>query len=154
MGHEMNTSDGIPSCTVLEYAAQGSVEVASVAVREHQVKWIGPRMTVPSSPILRGIAPETPNLWSPRGDLEPMMANEEEVVRSLIQPVKIPIEGDIPGKDTTKYFGWEFGNVQKRVPGVFELGDGLLVLSDLIIQSAYGIDVGLAVHSVFRPCQH
>jgi len=49
-----------------------------------------------------------------------------------------------------KYSGWGFGNVQRRVPSAFELDYDVLVLSDLVIQSAYGIDVDLAIHSVFR----
>ena len=65
----------------------------------------------PSSPILRGVSPETPNLWSPRGDLESMMANEEEVVRFLIQPIKVTLDGDVPMENITNDLRWEFGHV-------------------------------------------
>ena len=49
-----------------------------------------------------------------------------------------------------KDFGWGLGHVQKRVPDAFESDGGLLVLSDPFLQSAYGIEVDLAVHSVPR----
>ena len=65
----------------------------------------------PSSPILRSVSPETPKLRSVRRDLESMVANEEEVVRSLIQPIKVALEGDIPMKNIAKDFGWELGHV-------------------------------------------
>ena len=149
----MNKSDGISVCTVLEYVAHGGVEVPPVVVIEHQVEWSGPRTMTPSSPILRSVSPETPDLWSLRGDLKPMMANEKEVVRSLIKPVKVALEGDVPPENFAKYFGWELVHIQKQVPGAFELDDGSLVLSDLFLQSAYGIDVDLANHPIFRPRQ-
>ena len=78
----MDASDRIPGCTILEYVAQGGVEITVVAVItvQDQVEWNSPGTTAPSGPVLQGVAPETPNLRSPRGDLEPVMANEEEVV--------------------------------------------------------------------------
>ena len=78
----MSTSDVIPGGTVPEYVAQGGVEMtilAFIAVQD-QVEWSSPRTMGPSSPILRSTSPETPKVRSPRGDLEPVMANEEEVV--------------------------------------------------------------------------
>ena len=87
------------------------VQTCALPILEHQVEWSGPRAMAESSPILRGVTPETPNFRSPRGDLEPMMANEEEVVRSLIQLVKAALEGDVPMKNIAEDFRWELGHV-------------------------------------------
>ena len=83
------------------------------------------------------------------------MANEEEVVRSLVQSPEVTLEGDVPAENIAEYFGWELRNVQKRVPGAFEFDRGALVLRipDLLLQSTYGMNIGLAVHSAFWPCQ-
>ena len=94
-------------------------------------------MAIPSSPILRGITPETPNFRSLRSDFEPMVANKEEVVRSLIKSIEIALEGDVPMEKFAKDFGWDLGNAQKRVARAFEPDDNSLVLSDLLLQSAY-----------------
>ena len=81
-----------------------------------------------------------------------MVADEEEVVRSPIQSSEIMLGGDVPVENIAKNLRWELGNVLKRVPGAFELDNSLLMLSDLFLQSAYGI--GVAVHSIFRSCQN
>ena len=36
---------------------------------------------------------------------------------------------------------------------MFELDYNVLVFSGLVIQNAYGINIYLAIHSVFWPCQ-
>ena len=53
-------------------------------------------------------------------------------------------------EDLAEYFGWEFMNVQQRVPSAFELRDGYLVFSYLLIQSPYGFDIDLAAQPVFK----
>jgi len=89
---------------------------------------------MPSGPVLRSISPETPKLWGGRGDCEPVVANEEEVVRLFLEPIEITLGGDVPLEDTAEHFGWEFRNVQQRVSGAFEPRDSRLVLPDLLIQ--------------------
>jgi hypothetical protein len=142
----MNLSDSIPGGTILNHIEQGGVEAAigPIMAIQYQVEWSGPRTAIPSRPVLEGVAPETPKLWGARGDLGPVMANEEEVMGSLLQPAKFTLEGDIPTENIAKYFGWELGNVQQRVPSAFELDQGPLMLSDLFIQNQYGFDVDLA----------
>ena len=47
-----------------------------------------------------------------QGDFAPVMANEQEVVRSFFQPVEVVLEGDVRLEDLAKRFGWERGDVQ------------------------------------------
>jgi hypothetical protein len=100
---------------------------------------------VHSRPILESTPPETPNFWSARGHLEPVMANEQEVVRSFLQLVEVAREHDIPLKDVAEHFGRELVNVQQRVPSAFEVAQGFLVFLDLLVQSADPVDVSFAV---------
>ena len=150
----MNTSDGITGCTIPECIADRGIEISLLAIvaAQYKVERSGPRTAAPPGPIPGSVAPVTPKFRSPRGDFEPVVADEEEVVRSPIQSSEIMLGGDVPVENIAKNLGWELGNVQKRVPGAFELDDSLLMLSDLFLQSAYGI--GVAVHSIFRSCQH
>ena len=103
------------------------------------------------APILYRVAPEAPKLRSTRRDLEPVMANEEEVVRVLRQPAKVSIRNNVPSEDVPKDLGWEESrNVQQRVSGAFEMDYGLLVFFDLLIQRSYGIEVDLPVHRYYE----
>ena len=104
---------------------------------------------MPACPIHRGIAPETPNFGGAQGNLEPVMADEQEVARSFLQPVEVVPEGDITPEDIAQHFGWELGNVQQTVPSAFELDDDPLVLSDLLLQISDGFDVDLAAETIF-----
>ena len=65
------------------------------------------------------------------------------------------LEGDVPAENIAEHFRWKLGNIQKGVPDAFEFDRGALVLriSDLLLQSTYGMNIGLAVHSAFWPCQ-
>ena len=83
-----------------------------------------------------------------RGDLEPVVANEQEIAGSLLQLVEVALEHDIPMENLAKDFGWELGNVQQRISSAFKLDYGPLMLPDLLIQGPYGIDVGLATQPV------
>ena len=132
----MNSSDSIPSGTIPQYIAQGHVERVTITIdTQDQVERSGPRTMMPPRPVFEGVTPETPKLWGTRGDLEPMMTNEEKVVRFFLQPVKIIPEGDIPKENLAKHFGWELENVQQRVSSAFEICDDRLMLSDLFVQS-------------------
>jgi hypothetical protein len=59
--------------------------------------------SVPTCPIFNRIASEAPKLRGARGDLKPMVADEEEVVRSRRQPVKVSTRNDVPTENTPKY---------------------------------------------------
>ena len=72
-----------------------------------------------SCPVFAGVSSETPKFWSARGDLEPAMANEQEVARPLLQPAKFVFEDDVPTENIPKYFGEKLENVQQRVPSAF-----------------------------------
>jgi len=84
----------------------------------------------------------------PRGDLESVMANKQEVIRSLLQPIKVSLNGDVPTENIPEDFGQESGHVQQRVSSAFELYDGCLLLLDLLPQTLYGFDIDLAAQPV------
>jgi len=50
---------------------------------QHQVERSGSGSVMALLPILQGVSPETPKFWGARCNLEPMVANEEEVIRAL-----------------------------------------------------------------------
>ena len=95
-------------------------------------------------PISQVVTPKTPQLWGARGDLEPVMAHKQEVVRFVFQPAKICVEGDVPTENIPEDFRWKFGYIQKRVTSAFELDDCRLVLSNLLLQSPYRFYIGFA----------
>ena len=95
-------------------------------------------------PISQVIAPKTPQLWGARGDLEPVVADEQEIVRSLFRSSEICLEGGVPAEDVPEYFRWKSGHVQQRVTSTFEFDDCRLVLLDLLLQRSYRFDVGFA----------
>ena len=64
-------------------------------------------------------------------------------MRPLLQPVKVVFEGDVPTEDIAEHFGWELGNVQQRVSSTFEFDQDPLVLSDLLVQNPYGLEIDL-----------
>ena len=145
----MNPSNSISIGAILEDTGQGGVEKSVVVLDvQNQVERRGPRTIMPPRPILRVVSPEAPNLWGAQGDLGPVVANEEEVVRFFLQPVKVTLEGDVPTEDTAEYFGWEFRNVQQRVANAFEPGEGDLVLSYLLLHGQYGFGIDLALQPV------
>ena len=155
----MNPSYGVPRGTILECISQAFVETVPSEPRsveaalskspsaEYEIEWGRLMLKVPSCPIFQVITPETPNLWGARGDLEPVMAHQEEVVRSLLQPSKICLAGDIPTENFPEYFGRKSGHVQKRVPSAFEFDDCHLVPPDLLLQSPYRHDINFATQT-------
>ena len=68
-------------------------------------------MAMPTCPLHRSVAPETPNFGGVQSDLEPVVANEPEVARSFLQLAEVVLEGDVPLENIAKYFGWKLGNV-------------------------------------------
>ena len=91
-----------------------------------------------------------------RGDLEPMVADEEEVIRALLQSAelwKISTRNDVPTKDRPEdFWGYASGYVQQRVSGSFELEHISSPFLDLFLQFAYGVDVDLMTHAVRPDC--
>ena len=83
---------------------------------QNEVDRGGPGPLISSPPLFQGVTPETPKLRSVRGDLKPMMTNEEEVVGALPQSAKvwvISIRNDVPTKDEPEDFrGYARGDVQ------------------------------------------
>jgi len=84
-----------------------------------------------------------------RGNLVPVVANEEEVVRALQQPAKVSIRNDVLMENVSKYLGWEESlHVQQRVSDAFKLDYGPLVFLDLLVQFPDGIE-DFPVHLLF-----
>ena len=128
----MDASDGIPRGTILEFVVQGGIEFLVVAISrliQYQVERSSSGTRIPS-PVLEGVAAKTPKFWSTRGDLKPVVTNEQEVVGSFLQPAKVTLGDDIPTENFAKDFGWELGNVQQRVSRTFEF-------DNLFVQSPY-----------------
>ena len=74
--------DATPDC-VLEGFVKVGTRVAFVSI-QHQVEGSGSGKVVAFLPILQSVSPETPKFWGSRRDLEPVVANEEEVPRTLL----------------------------------------------------------------------
>ena len=105
----MNPPDSVSGGTILEYVEQGGVEGRIVVLyTQDQIEWSGPGTATPSCPVFGGVSPETPKLGSARGDVEPVTANEQEVVRFLLQPAEFAFEAGIPTENIPKYFRREF----------------------------------------------
>ena len=112
----MDASDGILGGTILEFVEQGGVGNLVVAIYrliQDQVEGSSSGMRGPPHPVLGDVTPKTPKFWSTRGDLEPMVTDEQEVVGLLTQPIKVILEGDVPMENLAEDFGWELGNVQQ-----------------------------------------
>ena len=66
---------------------QGVVESDRCGVErssfEYKIEWGRRMLKVSFHPISQVVAPETPKVLSTRGDLEPMVRNKQEVMRSL-----------------------------------------------------------------------
>ena len=58
-------------------------------------------MIVPR-PLLQSVTPKRPKFRGARGDLEPVVANEEEVVRAILHPEKVPSRDGVPTKYVAK----------------------------------------------------
>ena len=73
-----STPDRIP-----EGSIEGDPRVTLISV-QHQVEGADSRMAVAFLPVLQSVSPETPEFRGARCDFEPVMTNEEEVVRPLL----------------------------------------------------------------------
>ena len=83
----MNSAYGIlPNATsdrILEGFIEGGVGVALVFV-QYQVEGSSPGPAMAFRPILESISPEVPKFRSAICDLEPVVANKEEIVTALL----------------------------------------------------------------------
>ena len=88
----MNSSYGAlcdaSSDRILEGFIEGNARVAFASV-QHHVERSGSGTAMAFLPILQGVSPETPEFRGKRRNLEPVVTNEEEVVRALSQPVEV-----------------------------------------------------------------
>ena len=85
----MNLSYGILYDTSPDCVLEGFVEKVSrvgCILVQHQVEWSDSGTFMVFHPIPQGGSPEAPEFWGAGCDLEPMVANEEEVVTTLPQP--------------------------------------------------------------------
>jgi len=108
-------------------------------------------------PMVQSVSPETPKFWGSRSDLEPVVTNEEEIIRALLKPFGEPTihMAHLPDKPISEYVPQYFGryaggDVQQRVSGAFELDYVPFALFNLFLQDSYRVDVGLATHTGFR----
>ena len=109
---------------------------------------------VPFLPVLQSVAAVGPKLRSVGCDLEPMMANEEEVVRTLGKPIEMQLgvriwawPNEDPGKDISKDFWRDTGDVQQRVSSAFELDDVSVAVLYLPLQDSYRLCIDLQAHA-------
>ena len=134
---------------ILEGFIEGDMTAVSTFV-QHQVEGSGHRTAMTFLPILQSVAPETPKFRGARRNLEPMVANEEEIVGALLQPSETPVvlPDEAPGENVSQDFRWRArGYVQQRIPGAFELDYVSPALFNLLLQGSYRVDVGLMTHT-------
>lgn len=132
----------ISDCTSEGIVEKGSGIAPDSELVKHQVDRDSYGVMMAFPPFHQGVSPETPKLRSARSDLEPMVANEEEVVRVRMEAIEVRI-GRYPhapaldedvGKDAFKDFGRHaHGYVQQRIPGAFELDYVTLALFYLFL---------------------
>jgi len=87
VGHQADLSYGVlPDATpnrVLEGFVEEDTRVTFSPV-QHQVEGSGSGTVMAFPPVLQSVSPETPKFWGSRRDFEPVVANEEEIVRALL----------------------------------------------------------------------
>ena len=74
---------------ILEGFIEGGVGVIFIRI-QHQVEGCSSGTGMTFLPILQSVPPEAPEFRGERRTLEPVVANEEEVVRALLQPFDVP----------------------------------------------------------------
>lgn len=89
------------------------------------------------------------------GDFEPMMTNEDEVVRAPLGPhgvmMMVPFARNRTTKDAPKDFGrYSYGNVEGQVASSFELDHVPHPFFDFPLKVMYVAFVDLAAHTVRR----
>ena len=77
------TPDRVPEGFIEEDGGVGFVD------DQHQVEGRDSETIMTFLPILQSVSPEAPKFWGAGCDLEPVVADEEEVIRALLQSSKI-----------------------------------------------------------------
>ena len=81
---------------------------------QNEIEWSrDARAKIPFLSVLEVVAPEGPKPGSPRGDLEPVMTNEEEIARVFRHVIKGFLGRDVPTENVAEYLGWERRYVQE-----------------------------------------
>ena len=158
--HEMDLSYDIPRGMISERVLNGMVDKGlrscTRSIVQDQVYRGRLRMTTePLLPVLQSVSTVGPKLRGVGRDLEPMIANEEEVVRVLAEPIEVPVNAwswirpkEDPGKDISKdFWGHAGGYFQQRISGAFELDCVPLPFFYLPLQFSDQLDVGLLSHA-------
>ena len=70
-----------PDCILEGFIEGGGVAFISIV---HQVEWGGRGTVMAFLPVPERVSPETPKFRGVRCDLEPVVTNEEELVRALL----------------------------------------------------------------------
>jgi hypothetical protein len=102
---------------------------------------------VPSRQVPGVFTPEAPEFWSAQGDLEPVVANEQDIVRST----NSIIEHGVQMENFAKEFVRELVNFQWQVLGAFESDHGLnpdLSLPGLFVDIPGWIDIDFTTQPV------
>ena len=133
-----------------ERVPQGFIENSIVACPpvQKEVEGEGSGTKVPAFPVSQIVTPGIPQSWGEIGDLEPVVTDEEEVVRALWYLGKVGITDprgvDVETKDVTEDF-WRYAcDVQQRVSGALES-------DNFRTQGQDGVEVDRLIS---RPCQH
>ena len=89
---------------------------AKSIVGKHKVEWSGAGTVMALLPVLERVSPETPKFRGVGCNFEPVVANEDEIVRALLQP----FEAMLPNEALDEYLSEDFGryaggNVQQRI---------------------------------------
>ena len=69
---------------------------------QHEIDETGSRTLIAPRPLVQAVAPKRPKLRGVGSDLEPVVADEEEIVGPLPQSTKAPFSEDVPTKDVTE----------------------------------------------------
>jgi hypothetical protein len=90
---------------------------------QHKIDWRGSRTGVLSLPVFQTVTPETPELRGATGDFEPVVTDEEEVVRALSYSGKVvatEVWHDVQMEDVPEDFRRYARDVQRGVSRPFE----------------------------------
>ena len=113
---KVNTPYGIVRSVVLESHPLGFADRIGHATEcfvQHQIEWsANPGTKTPPLLVFQVVAPKSPKLQGAQSHLEPVVANEEEVIRSFLQPAERFLERDIPTENVPEYLGWECVHIQ------------------------------------------
>ena len=141
----MDLSYGALHNTTSDRLLEGLIEGARGTIKsaKHQVEWGGCGTAIVFLPVLERVSPETPKFRSVGCDLEPVVANEEEIVRALPKALEVRRPNEDSGEYVTKDFGRHAGGyVQQRVSVTLELDHVPVALFDPLLQGPIAPPIG------------